>query len=91
MVFNSLKRLYEEIAEISGYLWQKNWAERNAGNFSIDITDEIDLHELSNSHQQNIMMEIPYPELEDRVFIVSTTGSRYRDIAKNPQRRIPVT
>ena len=41
MIFNindKLKEQLDEVAEIAGYLWQKGWAERNAGNISINIT-----------------------------------------------------
>ena len=30
-----------EIAETALYLWQRGWAERNAGNISVNITDLI--------------------------------------------------
>jgi len=33
-----LKRYALDISEVTQYLWQKGWAERNAGNISVDIT-----------------------------------------------------
>ena len=35
----ALKGVIRETAEIAGYLWQRGWAERNAGNISVNITD----------------------------------------------------
>jgi rhamnulose-1-phosphate aldolase len=34
-----LKTIILETAEIAGYLWQRGWAERNAGNISVNITE----------------------------------------------------
>ena len=28
-----------DVAEVSGYLWQRGWAERNGGNISVNVTD----------------------------------------------------
>ena len=30
------------VSEIAGYLWDRGWAERNGGNISYNITDDID-------------------------------------------------
>lgn len=29
----------EKVVEVSAYLWQREWAERNGGNISVDLTD----------------------------------------------------
>jgi rhamnulose-1-phosphate aldolase len=34
----AIKEVISEIAEIAGLLWEKGWAERNAGNISVNIT-----------------------------------------------------
>ena len=31
-----------EVAEVTGYLWQKGWAERNGGNLTLNITEFVD-------------------------------------------------
>jgi rhamnulose-1-phosphate aldolase len=31
-----LQRLVLDVAELAQYLWQKGWAERNAGNISVN-------------------------------------------------------
>ena len=36
-----LNPLLEEVAEIAGYLWQREWIERNGGNISIDVTEQF--------------------------------------------------
>jgi rhamnulose-1-phosphate aldolase len=53
--------LFYEIAEISAFLQQKGWAERNAGNLSYRLDDSI---------------------------LITETGAKFRDIAKNPKKYI---
>ncbi|MEE1317442.1 MAG: rhamnulose-1-phosphate aldolase, partial [Prevotella sp.] len=33
-----LEAVINQIAEVTGYLWQKGWAERNGGNITVNIT-----------------------------------------------------
>lgn len=81
-----------QIAEISGYLWERGWAERNAGNISINITSlsgidsgsNIDTSEFANS--VTVKLNKSYPALINNIFLVTATGSRMRDIAKEPWR-----
>ena len=37
-----LKAVVDQIAEVTGYLWQKGWAERNGGNITVNITEFVD-------------------------------------------------
>jgi rhamnulose-1-phosphate aldolase len=81
---NGLKAQLEEVAEVAGYLWAKGWAERNAGNISICISDCIvagdrDLPALSTYRLPRRMSE-----LAEAFFYVTGTGKRMRDVAKNP-------
>ena len=32
-----LKAVVYQIAEVTGYLWQKGWAERNGGNITVNV------------------------------------------------------
>jgi len=79
-----VKEVILEVAEIAEYLWQRGWAERNAGNISVNIShliieeliklDDYPFFELSNN----------YPELSGKYFFVSGTGRRMRDLARKP-------
>lgn len=60
--------LLDKIAEIAALIHSYGWAEANAGNLSIDVSDIVSRH-------------IPS---QDRWFIVSRTGSRYRQTAMHP-------
>ena len=34
-----LKAVVYQIAEVTGYLWQKGWAERNGGNITVKVDE----------------------------------------------------
>ena len=36
--FFEIKQVLKDISEVSGYMWNKGWAEKNAGNISVNIT-----------------------------------------------------
>ncbi|MEI7904332.1 MAG: rhamnulose-1-phosphate aldolase [Candidatus Firestonebacteria bacterium] len=84
-----LKRYAADITEVTQYLWQKGWAERNAGNLSIDITGEILAPKELNSYKKH---PIPACEkiLSGRIFITSITGARLRDIKKDKENTLLV-
>ena len=37
-----LEAVINQIAEVTGYLWQKGWAERNGGNITVNVTAFVD-------------------------------------------------
>ena len=37
-----VKQMIDQVAEVAGYLWQKGWAERNGGNITVNITEQVD-------------------------------------------------
>ena len=34
----AVKKELDKISKVAGYLWQREWAERNAGNISMNLT-----------------------------------------------------
>lgn len=80
-----LKPVFMQIADISQYLWDRGWAERNAGNFSINVTGFFNEKELDRlSAYPFYPLSKRYPELSRTLFLLSGTGTRMRDMAKNP-------
>ena len=80
-----LRQQVDQVAEVAGYLWQKGWAERNGGNITINITDNVD----------DAMRALPalteprpigktLPHLEGCWFYCKGTGRRMRDLARDP-------
>ena len=83
--FPSLEKTVTEIAETARYIWEKGWAERNAGNLSMNITglgSPVELEKVDNSIIRP--MPLSLPSLASQVLLVTNTGSRMRDLAKNP-------
>jgi rhamnulose-1-phosphate aldolase len=83
---NNVKAQLAEVAEIAGYLWEKGWAERNAGNISINISEVVD----AESKKLPALSTYPLPRnlsaLAGAIFYVTGTGKRMRDVAKDPLR-----
>ena len=80
-----LKAVIDQIAEVTGYLWQKGWAERNGGNITVNVTEFMDdeckaMPAIAPVKQ--IGMTLPY--LKGKYFYCKGTGKRMRDLARWP-------
>jgi rhamnulose-1-phosphate aldolase len=82
----ALKTVIREISEVAEYLWQRGWAERNAGNISVNITELLPQEILEYDSYPFINLQVTYPELADCYFFVTGTGKRMRDLARKPMR-----
>ena len=81
-----LKNIINDITEVAEYLWERGWAERNAGNISIDIT-ELGVPGTDNFKQfPKRDMKISQPELAGHCFLVTTAGSHFRDLSRQPKK-----
>jgi rhamnulose-1-phosphate aldolase len=84
-----LQPLFHQVAEVAQYLWERGWAERNAGNFSINITGYFTSKECDSLQAFPLTpLAKTYPGLSRKVFIISGTGTRMRDMAKDPTENI---
>jgi rhamnulose-1-phosphate aldolase len=81
----ALERAIAQAAEVAGHLWERGWAERNAGNFSIDVTGDLPSWLPAGDSYPAGSAPVPFPELAGRALWVSATGSRMRDLARAPQ------
>ncbi len=82
-----LEKIVLNVAEIAQYLWQNGWAERNAGNISVNINDIIIGNEFENLSDFPIFqLNKTYKELAGKYFFVTGTGKRMRDIARSPMK-----
>jgi rhamnulose-1-phosphate aldolase len=76
----ALKPWLDEMAEVGAYLWQKGWAERNAGNVSVDVTAE--LVGAPPAPAEHVGLAAPCPAMGGHFLLVSGTGRRFRDLAR---------
>jgi len=80
-----LKPILSEIGAVAQYLWERGWAERNAGNFSVNITRFFNDKELDQfSTFPFFPLGRTHADLSRTLLIVSGMGTRMRDTAKNP-------
>ena len=82
---DELKRVVGDVAEVAGYLWQKGWAERNGGNITVNITEQVDdkikaLPAISPVYQIGTTL----PHLRGCYFYCKGTQMRMRDLARWP-------
>ena len=80
-----LKAVVYQIAEVTGYLWQKGWAERNGGNITVNVTEFMDneckaMKAISEVKQIGLVL----PQLKGKYFYCKGTGKRMRDLAREP-------
>ncbi len=73
-----------EIASVAGWLWQRGWAERNAGNISARIDEESLQQFVFPSDYQLVSLQKPLPGLRRQLFLVTGTNTRMRDVAAAP-------
>ena len=81
-----LKAVVYQIAEVTGYLWQKGWAERNGGNITVNVTEFMDdeckaMPAIAPVKQIGMVL----PHLKGKYFYCKGTGKRMRDLAKEPR------
>ena len=80
----ALKKTIQSVADVGQMLWQRGWAEKNAGNLSWEVTDLIKVKPAQlkpSAFREN--SHLP-KEMTGRCFLVTGTGTRYRDIEKDP-------
>jgi rhamnulose-1-phosphate aldolase len=81
----NIQTLLQEVAEVAGYLWDRGWAERNAGNMSVNVTSLLPSGEL-NSLTAFPTIELPGKptELGGNLLLITGSGTRMREAALDP-------
>lgn len=82
----ALNGIIDSIAEISGYIWQKGWAEKNAGNISVNLKDVLNISPADFSRYPYRNLPSVYEALAGVCFLVTGTGKKMRDIARDPMK-----
>jgi rhamnulose-1-phosphate aldolase len=81
----ALEGAVAQAAEVAGHLWDRGWAERNAGNLSVDVSGDLPSWIPAADPYPSGSSPVAYPELAGRALWVTATGSRMRDVARAPQ------
>jgi len=79
-----LQQAVEDISSVSGYIWQCGWSAANGGNLSLDVTKLVDPAELPQPGTAVGALPVAVPALAGRLLFVTVSGSRFRDLPRNP-------
>jgi rhamnulose-1-phosphate aldolase len=79
-----LQQVIDEAAETAQYLWQKGWAEYNGGNISVNVSQFVQKPENLRSFPFR-KTELSLQNLDEQSFFITASGTRMRDVAKNPR------
>ncbi len=85
---DKLTQYFDRIKIIARIMSENNWAEANAGNISINITDIHGNNKLNK--RQKIKFRNPYKNTYGQVLLITQSGKRMRDIALNPEEHITI-
>ena len=72
-----------KVSDVAGYLWQRGWCERNAGNISVNLTGLISVNNKDLHKEKYIKADMPVDSSGMTIF-VSGTGERLRDLVNKP-------
>jgi rhamnulose-1-phosphate aldolase len=78
--------IVREFAEIAGHLWDLGWAEASAGNISADVTGLMRTPPDRGRLEQQL--PVPLPAIAGRRYLVTATGSRFRELRHRPEDKI---
>jgi rhamnulose-1-phosphate aldolase len=78
------RNITDETAEVAGFLWQRGWAERNAGNISVRMEAEDLAESCSSQNELLIPLTKSYQEIGGHFFLVTGKNTRMRDVAARP-------
>lgn len=85
------KCFMEEIIKTSSDMWEKGWAERNAGNISVRLKeDDLKGSILNQNSEQWINFNKPLKNLSGEFFLVSGTGRYLRNIQCAPDKNLGI-
>lgn len=80
-----MKKALDSVSEVTGYLWQKGWAERNGGNLTLNITEYVDEQMMAMPAISGVLpIGVTLPNLKGCWFYCKGTGKRMRDLARDP-------
>ncbi len=81
-------KIIEETAEVAGFLWQRGWAERNAGNISVRLASEDLAESYSSQNELLIPLTKRFQEMGGNLFLVTGKNTRMRDVAARPMENL---
>ncbi|HVN47222.1 MAG TPA: rhamnulose-1-phosphate aldolase [Bacteroidota bacterium] len=81
---NDVKQQIGELSAVAQLLWERGWAESNAGNISINITGKLESFGSGGKHFSQQPLPKQYPGIAKAQILVTGAGTRMRDVAAQP-------
>ncbi len=81
----------QEMCEVTKNLWRNGWDERNGGNISYLLDEEevrlyLDLEPVVKEKE----LDFEVKELANKIFLVSASGSYFKNICQNPAKNLAI-
>jgi len=76
-----------QFAEVTGHISDLGWAEAGAGNISADVTSLIKVPP-GPAGRHGMALPRPLPSIAGHRFLVTATGSRFRDFYRSPEDKV---
>ena len=80
------RKMAKEVAQVADCLWINGWAERNAGNISVNVSQITGVNTRNPGDHPDFPLPLAFPELAGMSFFLTGTGKRMRDLARKPFR-----
>lgn len=80
----SIEQVLADAGDVAHLLCERGWAERNAGNISADVTEFAASAREEVDRRPPVRLPAAYPEVAGRVMLISRSGARMRDVARDP-------
>jgi rhamnulose-1-phosphate aldolase len=84
-ITNEVQQKVNELTAVAQLLWERGWAESNAGNISIDISGTLKPNASGIKRFPRRALTKQYPELANAQFLITRAGTRMRDVATQPE------
>ena len=78
-----MQDIIQDIIDSAELLCQRNWAERNAGNISYNISENISFSQLKEFEHEELSLSCNYEYLKNTAFFITATGSKMRDLKRD--------
>jgi len=80
----NLSEIIRATREVAGWLWERGWAEKNAGNISINVSPSMIVKSGRMEYDNPRKLVRRFPALAGQSMLVTAAGSRMRDLSRDP-------
>ncbi len=82
-VVRNLTKILEDFSGVARLLWERGWAEKNAGNISADVTHLMKVPKTALRSYPFAETPLPCEGMDGAFLLLTISGSRMRDVASS--------